>query len=444
MVVDERLGDITAFDELVAPAHARGIRVLLDLVAHHTSVDHLWYARARQERDSRYGEYYIWSEEPIPEPMNGSGFVGEESSTWRYDDVAEAWVHHVFYRFQPDLNLANPAVVAEISAIAAHWFRHGVDGFRIDAAGPMLAGGPTPGSDPDDRWLLRKLREATRGFDREPVLVAEADMPLDSSARLLAEGSFDQLLNFLGNNAVFLSLERADARPIAQTLTQQGELGGWSRWLHFLRNLDELDLDRLTPAQQSEVFDAFAPRAADRIYGRGVRRGLTSLIPDPDQHRMVMSLLFGLPGPTLLMNGQEIGMGDDPSAPGRSSVRLAMQWDDGPEGGFSTRTGSERVRPVQREATGYRSVNVAAQRGDPDSLLTLVSRLARMTAEDCPRTAVVEADARERSILVVQSDRYGCAHNLGERSVRFSPPREPVLVERASDGWLGRYGFVWW
>ncbi|HYT26322.1 MAG TPA: hypothetical protein VEP73_07580 [Actinomycetota bacterium] len=139
-------------------------------------------------------------------------------------------------------------------------------------------------------------------------------------------------------------------------------------------------------AERQEVFVAFAPDENMRIYDRGIRRRLASMV-DGDQRRLELaySLLFTLPGTPVLLYGEEIGMGDDLAVPGRASVRTAMQWTSKePNGGFSTADPSTYRTPVIGGGPfGWRRCNVADQRRDPGSLLNRVARMIRVHKE-CP------------------------------------------------------------
>src|SRR4029453_15795465 len=148
---------------------------------------------------------------------------------------------------------------------------------------------------------------------------------------------------------------------------------------------DELTLDKLSEAERAEVFAAFAPEERMRIYGRGIRRRLPSMLGG-DQRRVELaySLLFTLPGTPALLYGEEIGLGDDLSVPGRGSVRVAMQWNPDRNAGFSSPDAdpsSFRAPLVADGPFGYRRVNVADQRRDDRSLLNRIERMIRLRKE---------------------------------------------------------------
>ncbi|WP_051038419.1 alpha-amylase family glycosyl hydrolase [Gloeocapsa sp. PCC 7428] len=151
-----------------------------------------------------------------------------------------------------------------------------------------------------------------------------------------------------------------------------------------MRHHDELALDRLSQTQQEEVFQAFAPDENMRIYGHGIRRRLPPMMNGERRRiELVYSLMFNLPGTPLLRYGEEIGMGEDLSLPGRNSVRTPMQWSDAPNGGFSNAPADALVRSVIAEGEyGYQRVNVATEQRDPNSLINWMERLIR-TRKPC-------------------------------------------------------------
>ena len=124
--VDPRLGNLGEFVEFVQAAGERGMRVIIDLVINHTSIEHPWFQAARNDPDSKYRDYYVWSEEKPSNAQQGIVFPGEQESTWAYDEAADAYYFHRFYKQQPDLNIDNPAVQEEIFRIMTFWLELGV------------------------------------------------------------------------------------------------------------------------------------------------------------------------------------------------------------------------------------------------------------------------------------------------------------------------------
>jgi glycosidase len=153
---------------------------------------------------------------------------------------------------------------------------------------------------------------------------------------------------------------RGDARPIAKALRQRPKLDLTSQWANFVRNHDELTLDKLSDTERQEVFDAFGPDPDMQLYGRGLRRRLPSMLGgDERRMRMTYSLAFSLPGTPVLFYGEEIGMAENPDIPGRLAVRAPMQWTGGDNGGFSKAPKRRLTRPLPDGLYGPDRVNAA-------------------------------------------------------------------------------------
>jgi glycosidase len=177
---------------------------------------------------------------------------------------------------------------------------------------------------------------------------------------------------------LYLSLARADAGPVTEALQQRPSVSPDCQWATFVRNHDELTLDKLTDEERQEVFAAFGPDPEMQLYGRGLRRRLPPMLDgDAERIRMVYSLLFSLPGTPVLFYGEEIGMGENLAAEGRNAVRTPMQWSSGPNGGFSTAPPSRLAAPVVEGGYAPEHVNVEDQRRSSESLLAFVTLLVR-------------------------------------------------------------------
>jgi maltose alpha-D-glucosyltransferase / alpha-amylase len=434
--VDPRLGSLGDFAELAAEADQRGMRIILDLVVNHTSNEHPWFQSARSSSDSPYRDWYVWSDTEPPDRRQGIVFPGEQRDTWSFDDKARAWYFHRFYDFQPDLNWANPKVRAEIRKVMGFWLRLGAAGFRVDTA-PFVLEQVRPGVDPapKDFTILDDWRQHLQWLRGDAVLLCEANVPRDDLTTYFAgrpDGPNDRahmLFAFLVNTRLWLALARADAEPLVEVLRGLPRVPALAQWATFLRNHDELDLSQLTDEQRDDVFSEFAPRPDMRLFGRGIRRRLAPMFRgDRRRIELAYALQFALPGSAVLRYGEEIGMGENLTLPGREAIRTPMQWDTGTGGGFSTAPGNRLSRPVvTRGRFGTRSVNVRAQQRDPDSLLRWFEQLIR-TLRECPEIGagectVIDAplprsvlahrfDAPEGSILLL--------HNLGDDPVQVA------------------------
>ena len=176
--VNPAYGTLGDFVEFTHGAQQRGIRVIIDLVVNHKSVQHPWFQEARRDPSSRYRDWYIWSDKKPANANEGMVFPGVQKSTWSYDKEARAWYFHRFYDFQPDLNSSNPAVQAEILKIMGFWIQLGVSGFRMDAVPFVIS---TKGYQVKKAVaqleMLRSLRAFLQWRVGDSIILAEANVP---------------------------------------------------------------------------------------------------------------------------------------------------------------------------------------------------------------------------------------------------------------------------
>src|SRR5262245_60330189 len=249
--VDSRYGTLGDFVDFTHGAKQRGIRVLIDLVVNHTSDQHPWFKEARRDPQSHYREWYVWSKKKPKGAKTGMVFPGVQKTTWTYDDQARAYYFHRFYAFQPDLDTSNPYVQAEILKIMGFWTQLGVSGFRMDAVPFVIA---TKGADvrrPKEQFdMLRGFRELLQWRQGHAVILAEANvLPRDDMEYFGDDGDRLQMMfNFQVNQHLFHALASADVRSLAGALKKTRPRPATAQWAQFLRNHDELDLGRLTPA----------------------------------------------------------------------------------------------------------------------------------------------------------------------------------------------------
>lgn len=365
--VAAEFGMLADLDALIAACHDRGLRLLLDLVPCHTSIEHPWFVASRSSRSDPKRDWYIWAD-PAPgggPPSNWDSVFG--GSAWAWDPATGQYFLHTFYPEQPDLNWRNPAVAEAMADVMRFWFRRGVDGFRVDAIFAAIKDELLRDNPPDRRphhipgfgtlegakdplWsmnrpevhdVIRSLRGVADVFPGR-LLVGEVYVPVEDVAAYLGHGADDEfhlvfdmelLLSPWEHRHLALAIERAEALHPA---------GTWPTY-------------------------AFSNHDQSR---HATRWG-------PERAAIAAFVLLTLRGVAVLYAGEEIGMVDaDPSTlpsppfdrAGRDGCRTPMQWDASPNGGFTTGTPwLPLVDPTIR--------NVADQSDDPDSLLSLYRRL---------------------------------------------------------------------
>jgi len=382
--VNPAYGTLGDFVEFTHAAKQRGIRVLIDLVVNHTSIEHRWFQEARRDPNSRYRDWYVWSKKRPAHADKGMVFPGVQKSTWTRDPIAKEWFFHRFYDFQPDLNTSNPAVQSEILKIMGFWIQLGVSGFRMDATPFVISTkGPDVEKPVEQYDMLRSFREFLQWRVGDSIILAEANvLPRTDMQYFGDDGDRMQMMfNFQVNQYLFYALASSDTRPLAKAMAKTRTRPETAQWGIFLRNHDELDLGRLSEKQRQTVFAAFGPKKEDQLYDRGIRRRLAPMLGgDRRRVELAYSLMFTLPGTPVLRYGDELGMGDDLSLPERVCCRTPMQWSTEPHGGF-TKSDKPVVPVIDEGPYGFQHINAAEQRRDSNSLLNWMERMIRMRKE---------------------------------------------------------------
>lgn len=377
-------GTIQDFKRLVHEVHARGMRLISDLVINHCSSDHPWFQAARNDPSSKYFDYFVWSDNPKKYAEARIIFVDSQSSNWAYDEKVGKYYWHRFYPTQPDLNFDNPAVREEMKDVLRFWLDLGIDGFRADAVPYLYEREGTNGENlPETHAYLKELRKLMDEEYPGTILLCEANQwPRDVRAYFGDGDEFQLGFHFPLMPRVFMSIGKEDASSLVEILNATPAIPANCQWCTFLRNHDELTLEMVSEEDRQWMWNFYAPDPAMRM-NLGIRRRLYPLMEN-DRRRVELaySLIFTLPGSPVLYYGDEIGMGDDITQFDRNGVRTPMQWDATKNGGFST--ADMTYLPAIRDGRyGYRSVNVAAQSDDPDSNLNRLKRMieARRASE---------------------------------------------------------------
>ncbi|HUR51553.1 MAG TPA: maltose alpha-D-glucosyltransferase [Mycobacteriales bacterium] len=430
--VHEHLGTLEDLTAVVDAAHARGLRVVMDMLLNHTSDQHPWFQASRQDPTGPYGDFYVWADDDSGHPDVPVVFCDTEPSNWTYDEVRGQYYWHRFFRHQPDLNYDNPRVRDEMLAVMRFWLERGVDGFRLDAV-PYLyeQEGTSCAHLPQTHAFLKDVRAVVEREFPGRVLLAEANGSSEEVAEYFGDGDECQLaMHFPLMPQVFLALATGAAGPVADVIAQTPEPPAGCSWSTFVRNHDELSLESVTEDERALLYAAYCPEERMRA-NVGIRRRLAPLLGHSDAAQLlVTSLLLSLPGTPILYYGDEIGMGDNIWLEDRDAVRTPMQWT--PTGGFSASPST--YYPVNDSALhGPGAVNVEGQLADESSLLrrTQEALSARRQHPALQRGAYVELSTDNPAVLafvrVLGDDAVLCLHS-------FSSFPQPVAVE------LGEWG----
>ncbi len=329
--VEPAYGTNADFQRLVAAAHRRGIKVLVDMVLNHSSSEHPYFQQALRDTTSPYRKWYRFSPTPL-----GKGPWGEEA--WHRSPVRDEYYYGVFWSGMPDLNYETPAVRQEAARIATFWLRDmGVDGFRLDAIPYLVEEGACLVGCTATHTLLREYAAHVRSVKPDAYTVGEA---WGSLAAMLPYYP-DQLTSYFG-------FELADSLlSVVRTGSAAGLLPG------FLRLQDTLPAYRWSPF----------------LSNHDQTRTMTALGRDVSRAKLAATLLLTLPGLPFVYYGEEIGMTGDKPDP---RIRTPMQWAPRTSAGFTTGKPWESLQPDSL------TTNVAVEEGDPGSLLSLYRRLIHL------------------------------------------------------------------
>jgi maltose alpha-D-glucosyltransferase / alpha-amylase len=378
------IGTVADFEGLTKAAHARGMRIIADLVVNHTSDQHPWFQEARRDPSSPYRNYYVWSDTDQVYKGTRVIFRDTETSNWTWDPVARQYFWHRFYSHQPDLNFDNPQVKKEILNVMAFWLDRGIDGFRVDAV-PYLfeREGTNCENLPETHDFLKEMRQFVDSRYPGSLLLAEANQwPSDLLPYFGQGDEFHMAFNFPLMPRLFMAIRREDQRPLIDIMHQMPDVPTSCQWALFLRNHDELTLEMVTDEERDYMYTEYARDPRMRL-NLGIRRRLAPLMENGRrQIELLHSLLFSLPGSPVLYYGDEIGMGDNVHLGDRGGVRTPMQWTGDRNAGFSRANPSALYQAIILDPIyHYQAVNVEAQLASPTSLLNWVRRLIKVRRE---------------------------------------------------------------
>ncbi len=377
--VHEDYGSLPDVRKLIRAAHARGLRVITELVVNHTSDQHAWFQRARRAKPgSAARNFYVWSDNDQAYAGTRIIFCDTEKSNWTWDPVAGAYFWHRFYSHQPDLNYDNPRVLEAVISVMRFWLDMGVDGLRLDAVPYLVEREGTNNENlPETHEILKRIRAALDQEYPDRMLLAEANQWPEDAQEYFGQGDECHMsFHFPLMPRMYMAIARADRLPITDIMQQTPEIPEGCQWAIFLRNHDELTLEMVSSSERDYLWDVYAVDRRARI-NLGIRRRLAPLL-ERDRRRIELmnSLLLSMPGTPVLYYGDEIGMGDNIHLGDRDGVRTPMQWSPDRNGGFSRADPEKLSLPVlMGPLYGYEAVNVEAQQRDPHSLLNWTRRM---------------------------------------------------------------------
>jgi alpha-glucosidase len=426
--IDSRFGRLADFDSLLAQAHARGLKILLDFVPNHTSDRHPWFVESRASRDNPKRDWYIWHD-PAPDGGPPNNWISDfGGSAWQWDKATGQYYYHAFLKEQADLNWRNPAVQAAMYDVMRFWFDRGVDGLRIDVLWHLVKSADFPDNPPNPAYqpamgdmhrvlqrhstdqpevheIAAEMRAVADGYGAsgrgERVLIGEIYLPVDRLLRYYGRERAEVHLPF---NFQLIDAPW-EARSLATLIADYEAAlppGAWPNWV--LGNHDR-------------------PRVA-------AKRGQA-------QARVAAMLLLTLRGTPTLYYGDELGLRDvaipsaeiqDPRelrepglALGRDPVRTPMPWDGSENAGFTT------AKPWLPLNADWPIRNVAQMTQEPHSMLALYRRLlgARRAHPALTIGDFALLDS-EGDVLAYQrrqgAERLIVALNLGTHSQRLELP----------------------
>ncbi len=377
--VNPDYGTLRDVRTLIREAHARGLRVITELVCNHTSDQHPWFQRARRApKGSAARDWYVWSDDPTKYADARIIFTDTETSNWAWDPIANAYYWHRFFSHQPDLNFDSPQVQQAIFEAMDFWLEMGVDGLRLDAI-PYLfeRDGTNCENLPETHEFLRRLRARIDERYAGRMLLAEANQWPEDSVAYFGDGDECHMtFHFPVMPRMFMALRMEDRFPIIDILAQTPPIPPTNQWAVFLRNHDELTLEMVTDEERDYMYRVYADDPQMRI-NVGIRRRLAPLLGNNRRRiELMFGLLFSLPGTPVLYYGDEIGMGDNVYLDDRNGVRTPMQWSGDRNAGFSKANRQALYFPVITDPEyHYEAVNVEVQQANPQSLLWWMKRL---------------------------------------------------------------------
>jgi len=392
--VDPIFGTLEDFKTLLAEAHRRNIRIMVDLVPNHTSDEHEWFMSSKQSRMNKHADWYVWRDgrvdlDGVRRPPNNWRDALTGASAWEWSEPRNQYYLHSFHTKQPDLNWNNQAVREAIKEVMRFWLELGVDGFRVDAV-YWMAKDPLFRDDPPSESYVEGVDSPHDALQHThssgwPALYSH----LNELAQVLKENRFASRKRFMvteayperDNIAAYMEFYGSVDATVAAPFNFEGVSLAWNAdsWYRFLKRFHDV------------LGDTDASAVASYAFGNHDQPRLASRIGD-DAARSAAVMLMTLPGMVFIYYGEEIGMHDvqipvekiqDPAAKsglargqGRDPERTPMQWSAAINAGVSD---AEPWLPLPED---YESSNVTSQTADDTSILTLYRRLGLLRREN--------------------------------------------------------------
>ena len=380
--IDPMFGTIDDFDQLVAQAHSLGLKIILDYVPNHTSNQHPWFLESRSSRDNPKRDWYIWRDAKPDGSLPNNWLSAFGGVAWEWDETTSQYYLHTFLKAQPDLNWRNPEVQAAMLDVLRFWLERGVDGVRIDVIFAIFKDFELRDNPPSRPGLIHSKN---RGEYDTQQHIYDRNQP--ETHEMLRE--FRRLFDRYGDRVLIGETHLFDWGELAKYYGQNDELHIPFNFTLIYPTWDATIFRRLV-----DEYEAVLPSGAwpNYVLGSHDDHRIASRFGNA-QARTAAMLLLTLRGTPTVYYGEEIGMSDvdipadkiqDPwglrvqgLAVGRDPGRTPMQWDAGPNAGFT----AADVEPWLPVGPDYRQVNVEVERGNPTSMLNLYRRLIQLRKE---------------------------------------------------------------
>ena len=440
--IDPIFGNMDDFEKLVEEVHRRGMKIIIDFVANHTSNEHPWFLESKENRVNEKRDWYVWKDPkpsvgpPEESPPNNwlSVFGGP---AWTFDKATEQFYLHNFLPEQPDLNWRNSEVINAMMSVMNYWVGRGVDGFRVDAMHhfiedeKMRDDPPNPNFIPGQQNPYRALRHIYSKGDTD----------------FRAGGSF--FTDFLDKNPT--SFVVSEAYASVEEIMKMYLAVPSKNYMPFNFNLATMSWGAENYKKFVDEYESqLRPhRESNYILGNHDISRVASRL-DPLRARLSAFLQFTLRGTPFIYYGEELGMENVPISDdqiqdqaeknlpkmglGRDPERTPMLWDDSANAGFSS-GGTEENKPRLPVSPNYKSLNVAAQLANPHSMLSLYRTLIhlRRSSQALSNGSYVPRESESKSVFSFIREYVGDMRGGAEKLLLLANFGEAEVVEKIED-----------